>query len=65
MTSLSATTVSKERLQQFGAAAGEHSAAHIHLMIQLRMIHNLHHGMHRARLRIVGPVNQAFDPSMH
>ena len=37
------TTISKERLQQFCAAAGQDSAAHLQRVVQLRMIQDLHH----------------------
>ena len=38
------TTVLKERLQQFCAAARKNSAANLQSVIHLRMIQNLHHG---------------------
>src|SRR5579864_7389143 len=53
------TTVSKERLQHFRAAAGQHSAANLDLVVQLRMVHDGHHRMHRARFWVVRAINQA------
>src|ERR1700693_4479097 len=59
------TTVSKERLQHFRAATGQHSAANLHLMIQLRMVQDCHHRTHCASFGIVRAVHQAPDASMH
>src|SRR5258708_27650454 len=59
------TTVSKERLQHFRAAARQHSAANLDLMVQLRMIQNLHHRKHRASFRVVRAIYQAVDAGMH
>ena len=38
------TTILKERLQQFCAAARKNSAANLQNVIQLRMVQDLHHG---------------------
>ena len=58
-------TALKERLQHFGATACQNASANLHLMIQLRMIHYLHHRMYGARFGIVRAIDQAFDPRMH
>src|ERR1700693_2391792 len=47
------STFLKERLQQFCAAACEHSAANFYFVVQLRMIQQLHDGPHCARSWIV------------
>src|SRR5580765_5068519 len=53
------TTILKERLQHFRAAPGEHSAENLNLVIQLRMIQNLHHRMHCPSLRVIRAIHQA------
>src|SRR6266567_7290866 len=55
----------KERLQHVRAAAGEHSAANRNLMVQLRMVQDLHHRMHRPGLRVIRAIYQAPDAGMH
>jgi hypothetical protein len=52
-------------LQHFRAAAGKHSAANLYLVVQLRMIQDLHHRMHRARLGVGRAIYQALDAGMH
>jgi hypothetical protein len=52
-------------LQQLSASACENSAANFHLMVESRMIQNLHDGNYRASFRIVCPVDKALDPGMH
>jgi hypothetical protein len=59
------TTVSKERLQHFRAATGKHSAANLDLVVQLRVVQNLHHGGDCACLRVVRTIYQALDAGMH
>jgi hypothetical protein len=59
------TPIPKELLQQFRAPSGENATANLNSMIQLRVIHDLHHGVHRAGLRVVGAVDQALYASMH
>src|SRR5580658_573732 len=59
------STTSKERLQHFGAAAGQHSAANLDPVVQLRMIQNLHHRMHGPGLGVVRAVYQALHAGMH
>ena len=46
-------TISKERLQHFRTASGKHSALNFHLMVQLRMIHHLHHRIHSPGFGII------------
>src|SRR5271166_2517615 len=58
-------TALKKRLQHFCAAAGQHSAANLDLMVQLRMIQDLHHRMHGPGLRIVRAIYEAPDAGMH
>jgi hypothetical protein len=58
-------TASKERLQQFCAAAGQNSPADFRPVIQLGMVQHLHHRMDCARFRIVRAVYQAFHSGMH
>jgi len=55
----------KERLQQLCAAAGQHSAANLHCVVQLRMIYYLHHRMDSPGFGIVRAVHQAFDAGVH
>ena len=59
------TTISKERLQHFGAASSKYSAANLNLVVQERMIHDLHDRMHGARLRIIRAINETPDTGMH
>jgi hypothetical protein len=59
------STALKERLQQFGAAPGEHSTANLDLMVQLRVIQNLHNRVHGPSFGIVSAIDQALDPCMH
>src|SRR3984957_6978208 len=59
------TTTPKERLQQLRAASRQNSALNLDLMIQLRMIQDLHHRPHRAGLRIVGAIDEPLDAGMH
>ena len=58
-------TVLKERLQQFCAAACKDATADFHAVVQLRMIYDLHHRVHRSGFRIVGAVDQALDARVH
>src|SRR5581483_3985964 len=62
--SSSSSPRSKEFLQQFGAAARQHAAANLQLMIQLRLIYHLHHRTDRACLGIFSPVDEALEASM-
>jgi hypothetical protein len=59
------TTVSKERLQHLCAAAGQHSAANLDLVVQLRMIQDLHHRMHGPGLGVVRTIYQGLHAGMH
>jgi hypothetical protein len=52
-------------LQQFCAAASQNSAANLDPVVQLRMIQDLHHRMHRAGFRIVRTIHQTLNPGMH
>jgi hypothetical protein len=52
-------------LQHFGAAAGQDSAANLNLVVQLRMIQDLHHRMHGPGLGIVRAIYQAPDAGMY
>jgi len=40
---LSLPAISKERLQHFRAASCQYAAPNLNLVIQLRVIHHLHH----------------------
>jgi hypothetical protein len=59
------TTVFKERLQQFGAAACKNSAADFYFVIQLLVIQQLHYRIHCARFGIVRAIDEALDPGVH
>jgi hypothetical protein len=59
------TTVSKELLQHFRAATRQNSATNLDFVVQLRVIQDLHYGMHRARFGIIRAVYQALDPCVH
>jgi hypothetical protein len=59
------TTALKERLQQFGATAGQHSALHLDFVVQLRMIQHLHYRNYRAGFRIVRAIYETLDSGMH
>src|SRR5690349_7492952 len=59
------TTVPKERLDHFRAATGQHSAANLDLVVQLRVVQDLHHGGDCACLRVVRAIYQALDAGMH
>src|SRR6185312_10716961 len=57
--------LAKKSLQQVGAAAGQHSSAYLHLMVQLWVVQHLHYGMDRTSFWIIRTVNQTFNSSMH
>jgi hypothetical protein len=59
------TTASKERLQQFRALGCQHAFADLHLVVQLGVVQHLQNRMDRARLGIVGAINQAFQPGVY
>jgi hypothetical protein len=59
------TAISKERLQHFRAASGQHSAANRDLVVQLRMIQDLHYRMHGPRLGVVRAIYQALHAGVH
>src|ERR1700756_4331461 len=59
------TTVSKERLQHFRAAARQYSATNLDLMVQLRMVQDCHDRMHRTSFRVIGAIHQAADARMN
>ncbi len=63
--SICLTTISKERLQQFGAAPGQHSRSNFDPMIQLRVVQDLHDGTHRTSFGIIGAVHQTLEASVH
>src|SRR5678815_38264 len=50
-------TISKERLHNFCAATGQHASLNLHLMVQVRMIDNLHHRADGARFWIVRTIH--------
>jgi hypothetical protein len=59
------TAISKKRLQQFGAAAGEHPAPNLNLVVHLRMIHNLHHRVNRPGFGIVRTIYEAMNAGVN
>ena len=59
------TTVFKERLQQFGAAACQNSAADFCFVVELLVVQQLHYRIYRARFRVVCAVDEALDPCVH
>jgi|SRR5579863_1046480 hypothetical protein len=59
------TTISKERLQHFRAAACQNPAANLDLVVQLRMIYDLHRRMHGPCLGIIRAIYQALNAGMH
>jgi hypothetical protein len=59
------TTILKERLQHFCTASRQYAAANLDLVVQERMIHDLHDWMHSARFGIIGTIHQPPDSGMH
>lgn len=59
------TTAFKERLQHFRTAAGQHSATNLSLVIQLRMIQDLHDRTDRPSFCIIRAINKAPDAGVH
>src|SRR5690242_11774893 len=55
----------KKTLQQFGAPAGKHAWNNFDFVIEMRVIHDLHHRMYGAGFRIVSPIYQPPDPGMN
>src|SRR5579863_10518339 len=55
----------KERLQHLGAAPSQHASSNLHPMVGLRVIHDCEGRKDRARLFIIGPINQAFYACMN
>ncbi len=59
------TPISKERLQHFLAATGQYPASNLQLVVQPRVIYDLHHRAHCPGFWVVGAIDQALDASVN
>src|SRR5260370_6491683 len=55
----------KESLHHLGTFSCQHSANNLHLVIQLRVVYDLHDGSYRSGLGIICAVNQTRQAGMH
>jgi hypothetical protein len=57
--------ISKERLQQFGAAPGQHPAANRNAVIRMLMVQHLQHRPYSSSFGIFGAIHQPPDAGMN